>query len=111
MLEVVALTVLALLAWAAFAVGLFLLKALLWLVLLPFRLLFGLIVLPLLLVKLVLGGILFLVLAPVLLLSVAVGILGVAAAAIVPLLPLLFIAGVIWLLVRLSRPAPAVTRV
>jgi hypothetical protein len=42
--------------------------------------------------------------------SILAAIVAAAAAVLVPLLPLLVLAGGIWLLVRLTRPAPSVTR-
>ncbi|MBA2604982.1 MAG: hypothetical protein H0U94_15465 [Acidobacteria bacterium] len=76
-------------------------KVLLWVVLLPFRLLFwavaGLLFLPFLLLKALIGGLLMLLALPFL-------ILGALAAALVailiPLLPLLLLFGLIWFLVR-----------
>lgn len=110
MLEVVALTVLVLLVWAAFSVAVLLLKLLLWLVLLPLRLLFGLLLVPILALKFILGGIVTLVLLPVLAIVAMVGLLAAAAGLIIPLFPILLLASGIWLLVRLTRPVTSPTR-
>ena len=75
-------------------------KAILGLIFLPFRILGWLLFLPFLLVK----GILGLVLVPVM---IVVGLLTAATVAL-PLLPLLAVALLVWLLVRAaSRPAAA----
>jgi hypothetical protein len=104
----------ALVLFAAFAgifvVGMFV-KAVIWLVLLPFRVVFGLLFFPLfLLVKIVLAVVG--VIAAVLFLPVLIlGLIGSAIAAIVglvvPLVPLLFVAFVVWLIARSGRTAPA----
>lgn len=84
-------------------------KAILWLVLLPFRVLFvvlgGLLFLPLLLLKLVIGALLFVVVGPVLVLAFAAAAIAALVALAVPLLPLLCIAFVVWVVMRSSRPA------
>ena len=75
-------------------------KAILGLIFLPFRILGWLLFLPFLLVK----GILGLVLVPVM---IVVGLLTAATVAL-PLLPLLAVALLVWLLVRAAnRPAAA----
>ena len=67
MVDIAGLTILVLIAWGALALGLILLKAMLWLVFLPIRLLFYALLLPLFFVlKAALGGVLLLVLAPLL---------------------------------------------
>lgn len=79
------------------------LKAVLWVVLLPFRLLFqivlGILLLPLLLLKLVFGGLFLLVSIPFLILAGVAALVGIA----VPLFPLLCIALVVWIVMRSSR--------
>jgi hypothetical protein len=75
--------------------------------LLPFRLLFSLLFLPLLILKVVIGGLLMIVLAPILIIAAVVGLLALVAAVAVPLLPLLAIGLIVWLLVRATRPALA----
>ena len=76
-------------------------KALLWIVLLPFRLLFwavaGLLFIPFLLLKALIGGLFMLLALPVLILAALVAAL---VAILVPLLPLLLLFGLIWFLVR-----------
>jgi hypothetical protein len=72
-----------------FAFVALLLRAALFLVLLPFRLLFGAVSLVLVLPFLILGGVLLFV--------------GALFAILTPLLPLLFVVGVIWAAVHLTR--------
>ena len=90
-----------------------LLKAILWLVFLPFRLLFGLLfgvlMLPLLLVKAVLfivAAIVCVVVLPV----VVVSVLAAAMSLIVPLFPFLLIGFFVWVVVGRSRQYSTVTR-
>ncbi len=109
MLEVAALTVLVLLAWGVVTVAFVALKAVLWLLLLPLRFLFGIVFLPLLLVKTLIGGILLVVLAPLMAIAAIVGLIGFIAAVLVPLMPLLVIALAVWIVVRLSRAAASPT--
>jgi len=80
-----------------------LLKAILWLVVLPFRLLFGMLfgvlMLPLLLVK----AILFIVAAIVCVVVLPVVVMSIVTAAIsliVPLFPLLFLGFLVWVVTR-----------
>jgi hypothetical protein len=87
-----------------------LLKAILWLVFLPFRLLFGLLfgvlMLPLLLVKALLfivAAIVCVVVLPV----VVVSILAAAMSLIVPLFPLLLLGIVVWAVTRSRRTVAA----
>ena len=77
----------------------------LWTLLLPIRLLFGLLLLPFLLLKVVgmaIGGLVLLVAAPVLAIALLAGLVAVAVAVVAPLLPLLFIAFVVWFVLRAS---------
>jgi hypothetical protein len=93
----------ALAALAVTFVVLMAVKALLWVVLLPFRLLFyiafGILFLPILLIKLLLGGILAVVAIPLVLIGLIAAFVGLA----VPLFPLLCIAFVVWIVMRSSR--------
>ena len=90
-------------------------KAIVWVVLLPFRLLFavlgallgGLLFLPLLLLKLVIGALFFVVVGPVLVIAFGAAAVAALVALAVPLLPLLGIAFVVWVVMRSSRPAVA----
>jgi hypothetical protein len=84
-----------------------LVKSVIWLVTLPFRLLFGVLFLPLMLLKLVVGGLLFVVLAPIVVVAVAGAVIAALAALAVPLFPLLCIAFVVWVVMRSNRPAVA----
>jgi hypothetical protein len=81
---------------ALFAIGA-LVKTVLWIVLLPLRLVFwivgGLIVLPLLLFKFVAGAIIFVIALPVIVVSVL-------AALLVPLVPVIFLVALVWFLIR-----------
>ena len=80
------------------------LKAVLWLVLLPVRLVFWtigtLLFLPFLLIKLLVGGVIFLIAVPILVVVFAVGAVAVATAVIVPAIPLIFRIALVWYLVR-----------
>lgn len=86
-------------------------KAVLWLVLLPFRLLFGLLfgvlVLPFVLLKLILGALLLLVVGPVLVIAFLAAAVAAVAAIAVPLFPLLCIGFVIWVVLRGSSAVTA----
>lgn len=82
-------------------------KALFWLILLPFRLILGLILLPLLLLKFVVGGILLLAVGPIVVIAAVVGFIALVAALLAPLLPLAILVGLVWLVVRAARPAVA----
>jgi hypothetical protein len=109
--EMIELAFLALLATILFAVamaGLVLLKVVVWIVLLPFRLLFGLLILPLLLVKALAGAVALILMGPILLVTLLAGAVAAAVALLVPLLPLIVVGALIWFLVRASqRPAIA----
>ena len=82
-------------------------KAILWILLLPFRLLSGLVFLPMLVLQGVVGGLLLVILAPIVLVVIVAGILAAVAAVLVPLLPLAVLVLLVYLLVRASRPALA----
>jgi hypothetical protein len=84
------------------------LKLVFWLVFLPIRLAFKLLFLPLLLVKWLFLGVLGLALAPLLVIGLVIGAIGVVAALIVPLMPLIFVGFAVWAIVHLlRRPAVA----
>ena len=68
-----------------------------------FKIVFKLILLPLLLIKWIVTGIVLLVVGPILF---AAGIVAVVAM-VIPLLPFLVLGGIVWLLVRSTRPAVA----
>ena len=78
-------------------------RAALWILFLPFRVVGWLLFLPLLLLKL-LVGIAGAVLTPVVAVMAAV-VAAVVAALFVPLFPVLVIAAFVWLVVKLSRPS------
>ena len=82
----------------------FFVRAIVWLVLFPIKLLFWVLFLPFLLLKLILGAILGIVLAPVfavfgLLVAFTAGI-----ALLIPVAPLLVIAAAIFWLIKKDRP-------
>jgi len=68
-----------------------------------FKIVFKLILLPLLLLKWIVTGIVLLVVGPILFVA---GIVAVVAM-VIPLFPFLVLGGIVWLLVRSSRPAVA----
>jgi hypothetical protein len=76
-------------------------RAALWLLLLPFRMVGWLLFLPLLLIKLVIG-LVAVVLTPVVAV-VAATLAAIVAGLFLPLLPVLVIAGFVWLLVKAAR--------
>jgi len=83
-----------------------LVRAVFWILFLPFRVVGWLLFLPLLLVKLIIG-LLALILTPVVALLAAT-LAAIVAGVFLPLTPVLLIAGLVWLLVRAShRPRPA----
>jgi hypothetical protein len=105
MIELAALAVLAVTAWVLFSLALVIVKIVLWTILLPIRLLFGLLILPLLLLKLVgmaFGGLALLIAGPIVAIALLAGLAAVAVAVIAPLLPFLFVAFVVWFVVRAS---------
>ena len=78
-------------------------RAALWILFLPFRVVGWLLFLPLLLLKMFVG-IVGAVLTPVVAVIAAV-VAAVVAALFVPLFPVLVIAAFVWLVVKLSRPS------
>ena len=78
-------------------------RVILWIVLLPFRLLFALLILPLLLFKLLIGGLVFLIVGPVLAILAFVAAIVIGAVVAVPLLPLLLVGAIIWMILRTGR--------
>ncbi|HEX2342893.1 MAG TPA: hypothetical protein VHI98_20630 [Vicinamibacterales bacterium] len=107
MLEIGALVFLLMMVTAAVVVLAclaFVVRAVVWLVLLPIKLLFWFLFLPFLLLKLILGAILGIVLAPVfavfgLLVAFTAGI-----ALLIPMAPLLVIVAAIFWLIKKDRP-------
>lgn len=88
--------------WVAF-------RVVLWVVLLPLRLLLWTLLLPLMLLKMavvgVVGTFLAIVALPVLAVGGTVALLGLIGSLLVGAAPLLFVALVVWLIVRASTPA------
>ena len=109
MLELIAIIFIVMVAWALVATAAILLKCVVWLVLLPFRLLFAILLLPFLLIKAIVGGVLMVIVLPILAIAGIVAAIALAAAVLVPLLPVLFIALAIWFVIRASQ-RPAVAR-
>src|SRR4051812_7189971 len=101
----IALLVLAVVGVALFAVliGAAVLRTVLWLVFLPFRLLFALLLLPFLLIKAIVGGLLFLVAGPLVALLAIVASIVLAAVLAVPLAPVLLVLFAVWLFARPRR--------
>ena len=86
--------------------GAVVLRTLLWLVLLPLRIVFGILLLPFLLLKLIVGALAFVIVGPLLGVFAVIGaVLGVVvlAAVALPFTPLLVLAFVAWLLLRQQR--------
>jgi len=90
---------------AVAAVAVFVMLALVGLVV---RTALRLVLLPLLLIKWIVIGIVMLVVGPILLLIGLAGFLAVALGLALPLLPLIAVAALIWFLVRANRRRPAV---
>jgi hypothetical protein len=59
-----------------------------------------LLLLPLLLIKLLVGGVIFLIALPILLVMFVVAAVAVATAVLIPAIPLIFLIALIWYLVR-----------
>lgn len=79
----------------------FALKALFWIITLPFRLLFSIVFLPLLLLKWAIVAIVGVLLVPLFLTGAGIAVAGLAIAVIVMLAPVLIVVAGIWLLVKL----------
>ena len=90
---------------AVAAVAVFVMLALVGLVV---RTALRLVLLPLLLIKWVVIGIVMLVVGPILLLIGVAGFIAVALGLALPLLPLIAVAALVWFLVRANRRRPAV---
>ena len=108
LLAIVGAALLTVLLMTTILAGIF--RVVLWLVFLPFRILFGLLFLPILLIKLVLGGVLFLIVGPVLAILAVIVMLAVGAAVAIPLAPILALAFLVWLLMRSTRHGALVVR-
>lgn len=108
MIELMALGFLVAAACLGVGLALAVLKILLWTVLLPLRVILGILFLPLLLLKAVVGGLALVILGPILAVLLLAGLLAATAAVLVPLLPLLLLGSLVWLIVRATeRPALA----
>jgi hypothetical protein len=96
-----------------FAIGIMAVRALFWVVFLPFRLAFGLLLFPLWVARTALKIVGAAIVLPVLAAAGGIAVLGLIAAAmlavVVPLAPVLLLAGVVYLIVRAvsRRPVPA----
>jgi hypothetical protein len=106
---VVALLGLGLVLLALTAVA-FVIRLFFWVIFLPFRLLFGLLLLPLLLIKTIVGGLFSIVLGPLFAFVAIVTAIVIAALFALPLAPVLLLLFVCWMFARARRPAlPAST--
>jgi hypothetical protein len=63
-----------------------------------------------LLLKAIIGGLLFVVLSPILIVGLVIASIAAIVAVAVPLLPLLCVAFVVWLLLRASSTTTAIAR-
>jgi hypothetical protein len=111
MIELAVLMLLGVAVFAACALAV-LLKALVWVLLLPFRILFwtlaGVLSLPLLLLNGLVGGLVLLLALPLFLVSLLVGGLAIGLLALLlPLLPILLVVGLVWYLVD-AQPQVAI---
>lgn len=93
------------------AVGALAVRALLWIVLLPFRMVFGLLLFPVWLVKSALKLVGFAIVLPIVAVAGGLALIGVLLAAVlavvVPLAPILLVAGLLWVVVRSFGRRPA----
>ena len=93
--------------FVAFSFLLLVVKAILWIGLLPLRLLLALLFIPLLVLKFVFGGVLLLVAAPIIAIVSIVGVLVTILALAIPILPLLLAGFLIFVIYRLASGSPA----
>jgi hypothetical protein len=70
-----------------------------------FKILFKLVLLPLLLLKWIVTGLVMLIVGPILFLVGLAAFLAVGVALFVPLLPFAVLGAIVWLIVKSSRPA------
>lgn len=88
----------------AFAGFLLLVKVVVWLVVLPFRLLWWLLLLPFLLLKAIVAGISLAFVVGLLAIAGLIALVAVTVAVFLPLLPVALIAFGVWLVVRDGSP-------
>jgi hypothetical protein len=104
MIELGALVLLGLLGLAVLCAVSVIVKAVLWVALLPFRLVLwlvgGLLLLPFLLFKFLLAGIIFVISLPVIIISMIAAAAAFVAAMLLPLAPVVLLVALIWYLVR-----------
>jgi hypothetical protein len=85
------------------------LKAVFWLVLLPFRVVFwalgAVLMVPLLLVKMLFGGLMALLAVPFVLLGLLAAAIAMVFGVLIPAIPLIFLVALLWYLVR-PEPSP-----
>jgi hypothetical protein len=103
MLELGAIVIMVFVAWAVLAAGMMLLKLLVTVLLLPLRLLLSVLLLPFLLLKTVIGGVVTMVVLPIVAIAGAAALLALSMALIVPLLPLALVAFGLWFVLRAGR--------
>lgn len=104
MIELALLLLLGVSLLVAFVVAATVLKVLLWVVLLPIRLVFwtigALFVLPLLILKALLGGALVVIALPILAIAALAGVAAVVLALLLPLVPFVLLGALAWYLLR-----------
>jgi hypothetical protein len=85
------------------------LKAVFWIVLLPFRVVFwalgAVLMVPLLLVKMLFGGLMALLAVPFVLLGLLAAAIAMVFGVLIPAIPLIFLVALLWYLVR-PEPSP-----
>ena len=112
MIELALLAVFAVAIFTGLALLLVAAKVVIWCVFLPFRILFALIFLPLLVLKglgMIIGAGVLLVLAPVLAIAAVAIAFAIAAAVLIPLLPVLFVVFAVWFVFRATRTESLIT--
>jgi hypothetical protein len=104
MIELGALVLLGIAGLALVFALLVVLKAVLWIVLLPVRLVFWLLgtilLLPLLLIKFFIGGVILLIALPVIVISLIAASAALVAGVLLPALPVILLFALLWYLVR-----------
>jgi hypothetical protein len=93
------------------AAGVMAARAILWIVLLPFRIVFGLLFLPFWLAKAALKLVGLVIFVPLAVVAGGLALIGVLLAALlavaVPLLPILIVGGLLWAIIRSFSRRPA----
>jgi hypothetical protein len=104
MIELGALVLFGMVIVALIAAFAFMVKAVFWVVLMPFRLVFwllgALLMVPLLLAKLLFGGLMALLAVPLALLGLVVAAIALLFGVLIPAIPIIFLVALFWYLVR-----------